>query len=176
MEKFGLKFGQKLREINFINVYKTDINKYKKLLRLCPNLVSLGDKYIVDLSLFVDSNELLVPKLSRISAEVQSKSIQLFETFAKNYENSLKKVLIGAAFGLKYNEINVLMKQMIHLKNFKELELWIKFIENPNKEFIDDLKAIAIHCNQLKSFKMNVFEINTAVYKHISNNSRTRHK
>jgi hypothetical protein len=43
------------------------------------------------------------------------------------------------------------------------LELWIKFIGNPKKEFIDDLKAIAIHCNQLKSFKINVMGINTAV-------------
>jgi hypothetical protein len=39
-------------------------------------LVSLGEKFIVDLSLFVDSNVLLVPKLSRISTEVQSKNIQ----------------------------------------------------------------------------------------------------
>jgi hypothetical protein len=102
IENFGLKFRQKLREINFINAYKTDdINKYKKLLRLCPNLVSLGDKYIVDLSLFVDSNELLVPKLSRISTEVESKNIQLFENFAKNYENSLKKSFNSTRFWFK---------------------------------------------------------------------------
>jgi hypothetical protein len=174
MEKFGLRFGQKLREINFVNPYKyhyktDDINKYKKLLRLCPNLVSLGDKYIFDLSLFVDSNELLMPKLSRIATKVESKNIELFETFAKNYGNSLKKVLILADFDLKDNEINVLMKQIIHLKNFKELEFCIDFVENRNEEFIDGLKAIAIHCNQLKSFKINVVGINTAVTKHIFN-------
>jgi hypothetical protein len=58
------------------------------------------------------------------------------------------------------------MKQIIHLKNFKELKLWI--------EFIDDLKAIAIHCNQLKSFEINVIRINTAVNKQIFNSSKGR--
>jgi hypothetical protein len=63
MEKFGLKFGQNLREINFTVAKTDDIIKYTLLLRLCPNLVSLNDKHLTHLLLFVDSNQLLVIKL-----------------------------------------------------------------------------------------------------------------
>jgi hypothetical protein len=81
MQKFGLKFGQKLSEITFNGGHKRDhIIKYKKLLSLCPNLIAFGKRLSTHLSLFVDSNELLIPKL--------------FETFAKNYGNSLKSISI----------------------------------------------------------------------------------
>jgi hypothetical protein len=63
IENFGRKLGQNLREITFIEYKQSIIKKYKKLLRLSPNLVSFGDEFGIDLSLFVDKNELLVPKL-----------------------------------------------------------------------------------------------------------------
>ncbi len=60
-------------------------NKYKKLLRLTPNLVSFGDESAIHLSLFVDKNELLVPKLSKmITAE---EDIQVIKTLVNNYKN-----------------------------------------------------------------------------------------
>jgi hypothetical protein len=82
MEKFGLKFGQNLREINFIVAKTDDIIKYTLLLRLCPNLISLNDKHLTHLLLFVDSNQLLMTKLWSIRIEVNpielhSKDIKL---------------------------------------------------------------------------------------------------
>jgi hypothetical protein len=66
IEKFGLKFGQKLSHILYYGCSGVQqdihIHKFKKLLRLCPNLVEIN----CDLSYFVDENELLVPKLSKI--------------------------------------------------------------------------------------------------------------
>jgi hypothetical protein len=170
VEKFGLKFGQKLCEIKFIGPHKRDdINKYKKLLRLCPNLISFGDRYYTNLAFFVDKNELLVPKLTKILTGVHSENIELFETFAKNYGNSLKNISIRADRRSKPNKTNVLMKNIIYLKNLNRLELWLKFGGNPNKGFIENLKAIAIHCNQLKKLKFNVSRTNPSLDKQIFN-------
>jgi hypothetical protein len=91
IEKFGQKLGQSLREIIFIEYKKININKYKKLLRLSPNLVSFGDKYSTDFSLFVDKNELLVPKLSKVLTE---EDIQVIKTLVNNCKNSLKSFSI----------------------------------------------------------------------------------
>jgi hypothetical protein len=78
IEKFGLKLGQKLREICFVSSHLDEnINKYKKILRLCPNLISFSDEYLADLSLFIDKNELLVTKLSKVNIKTKSKDIAL---------------------------------------------------------------------------------------------------
>jgi hypothetical protein len=176
MQKFGQKFGQKLHEISFIdgNESNDNIIKYAKLLRLCPNLVSLGDKYSTHLSLFVDSNELLLPKLIKVKTTVQSKGdIKLFETFAKTYANSLKNISLQTESNLIHrlnqNETNFLMKQIIYLKNLNHLELWLDFKGNSSEEFINNLKAIAIHCNQLKSFNFKVSKTKPLLHKYIFN-------
>jgi hypothetical protein len=113
-------------------------------------LVSFGDKYLTDLSLFVDSNELLVSKLTSISTEVQSEDIQLIECFAKTYGNSLKSVSFVGWLGINDIETNFLMKQIIYLKNLTKLDLMLEFSANSSQEFIHNLKAIALNCNQLK--------------------------
>jgi hypothetical protein len=133
--------------------------------------MALGDRYSTCLSVFVDTNELLVPKLSRVQILVQSKDIQLIKTFAKNYGNSLKSVSLEA---LAFNaitgiQINVLMKQIVYLKNLKRLELSFDFDQTSNQEFIDNLRAIAIHCYQLKRFELTVFWANPLLDKQIFN-------
>jgi hypothetical protein len=127
IEEFGPKFGQKLRQIQFISAYGSNdnIRKSKKLLRFCPNLITFGDRYVNLLSLFVDKNELLVPKLTSISTEVLSKDIHLMKNLAKNYGNSLKSVSFETFIGIDDIETNILMKQMIHLKNLTELDLML---------------------------------------------------
>jgi hypothetical protein len=166
IQEFGLKFGQNLREITFIgDIESNHINKYKKLLRLCPNLIALKG----DLSLFVDSNESLVPKLTNFETRVQSKDVQLIETFAKNYGNSLKNVLFDCNYGINDNETNALIKQMVYLKNLTKLDLLLSFSGSLSKEFFDNLKAIAINCNQLKSLKLHVLGNNTSVNKQVFN-------
>jgi hypothetical protein len=171
IEKFGTKFGQKLLEITFIKSResKHNINKYKKLLRLCPNLVVFGERSFTDLSLFVDNNELLVPKLESIGFQINSQNIQLFETFAQNYKNCLKSVSISACIRNNDIDCNVLLKQMIHLKNLTELKLFLGFEENSSEEFVENLKAIAIHCNQLNTFKFDALRTNPLVHKQIFN-------
>ncbi len=77
---------------------------------MIPNLVWLGDKNWIPLSQFVDSNELLIPKLTKIRIEVQLKDIQLFETFVKNDKNWLKSVSIDHCVR-NNNKANVLIKQ-----------------------------------------------------------------
>jgi hypothetical protein len=149
IEEFGRKFGQKLREIQFISAYGSNdnIRKSKKLLRFCPNLITFGDRYVNLLSLFVDENELLVPKLTSISTEVLSKDIQLMKTLAKNYGNSLKSVSFETFIGIDDIETNILMKQMIHLKNLTNLDLMLgvntNFSANSSQEFVQNLEAIA---------------------------------
>jgi hypothetical protein len=171
IEKFGLKFGQKLREISFNGDYESNDNKikYKKLLRLCPNLVLVNGGYVKDLSLIVDNNELLVPKLSTIDTIVLSEDIELFETFAKSCGNSLKSASIATDFDVNENESNLLIKQIIYLKNLNHLELLLIFGENSNQEFIENLKSIAIHCNQLKNFKFRAFGTNSLLNKQVFN-------
>jgi hypothetical protein len=173
IEKFGKKLGQKLVEITFIKSRESEynINKYAKLLRLCPNLVAFGERSFTHLSLFVDSNELLVPKLSSIGfdSQLDSQNIQLFETFAQNYKNSLKSVSISACIRDNDIDCNVLLKQIIHLKNLTKLKLFLGFDENSSEEFIDNLKTIAIQCNQLNSFKFDVLRTNPLVHKQIFN-------
>jgi hypothetical protein len=63
IEEFSLKFGQKLRKIVFISDYESNQNmiELKKLLRLFSYLITSDDKDITHLSLFVDTNKLLVP-------------------------------------------------------------------------------------------------------------------
>ncbi len=148
IEKFGRKLGQNLREITFIEYKQSIIKKYKKLLRLSPNLVSFGDKFGTDLSLFVDKNELLVPKLSKV--KIREVDIQVIKTLVNNYKNSLKTFSIS----LKENT-NVLMQQIIDLKNLNRLELR-GFVENPVQVFVENLKAIAINCNQLNHLRFTV--------------------
>jgi hypothetical protein len=64
------------------------INKYKKLLRLCHYLIVFGGKLETRLSLFFDTNELLVPKPTRIETSVDSEEdFRLFEVFVKNHKN-----------------------------------------------------------------------------------------
>jgi hypothetical protein len=80
------------------NYENTDnIRKCKKLLRLCPNLNTFGDRYDTHLSLLVDKNEVLIPKLSEVVIALRSQDIELIETFTKNYGNSLKSVFIDAS-------------------------------------------------------------------------------
>jgi hypothetical protein len=166
IEKFGLKFGQKLRQICFINTFESNDNiiKYKKLLSLCPNLITLSKGFLTDLSLFVDSNQLLIPKLSSIRTTVQSKDIQLFERFTKNYANSLKSISIRAN-GLNQNEINVLMRNLVHLKSLIQLQLSLHFVCVTNKNmFFDNFKSMAIECKQLKRFEFCVLGINESLF------------
>jgi hypothetical protein len=183
IQEFGLKFGQNLREITFIgdnidsnyinnidsnhinNIDCNDINKYNQLLRLCPNLIALKG----DLSLFVDSNQLLIPKLTKLKTKLQSKDIELIQTFAKNYGNSLKSVLFECNYSINDNETNALIKQIVNLKNLTKLDLLLSFNTNLSQQFFDNLKAIAINCNQLKSFKFHVLGTNTSVNKQIFN-------
>ncbi len=96
------KINHKSSSINHVNfkvVYKSHYNKIsiitkcKKLLRLCPNLITLSNKCVTFLSLFVDKNELLIPKLSKVRLTLNFEEIELIETLAKNYANSLKSVL-----------------------------------------------------------------------------------
>jgi hypothetical protein len=166
IQEFGLKFGQNLRQITFIgDIESNHINKYKKLLRLCHNFIELKG----DLSLFVDSNELLVPKLTNLKTRLQSKDIQLIETFAKNYGNSLKSLLFDCNYSINDNETNTSIKQIVYLKNLTKLDLILRFSANLSQQFFDNLKAIAINCNQLKSLKFHVFGTNTSVNKQIFN-------
>jgi hypothetical protein len=54
IEKFGLKFRQKLEKLTQIRFIRDEnINKHK-MLRLRPNLTALGDIYSIRLSVFVD--------------------------------------------------------------------------------------------------------------------------
>jgi hypothetical protein len=160
IEKFGLKFGQQLREICFISSdLDKNINKYKKLLRLCPNLIAFSDKCLVDLSLFIDKNELLVTKLSKVNIKIESKNIALIETFVKSYKNNLKSVSFVAL--INDIETNVLMKQIVYLKNLTKLGLDVNFREISIKNFIENLKSIAINCNQLNSFEFHVLGTNS---------------
>jgi hypothetical protein len=117
-------------------------------------LVSLNDKYFTHFSLFVDSNLLLVTKLSRVRIEVNqielhSKDIKLFETLAQNYRNSLKSISIRADYYLNENETNFLMQRMVYLKPLTELELWLKLGRNSVQVFVENLKAISFYCKQL---------------------------
>jgi hypothetical protein len=170
IEKFGLKFGQHLREICFISSHLDEnINKYKKLLRLCPNLISLSDEYLADLSLFIDKNELLVTKLSKVNVKIKSKNIELVETFVKNYKNYLKSVSFIPISTINDIETNVLMKQIVCLKNLTKLELWLNFGKISIKNFIENLKSIAIHCNQLNSFEFHVLGTNSLLNNEIYN-------
>jgi hypothetical protein len=90
----------------------------------------MNDKNFTLLSLFVDSNQLLVPKLSTIETRLDSIDIQLFETFAKNCGNCLKSIAIRANYSLNDNEINVLLQNLVHFKSLIQLqfELWVPFI------------------------------------------------
>jgi hypothetical protein len=122
-----------------------------------------------DLSLFVDSNQLLIPKLTKLKTTLQSKDIELIQTFAKNYGNSLKSVLFECNYSINDNETNALIKQIVNLKNLTKLDLLLSFNTNLSQQFFDNFKAIAINCNQLKSFKFHVLGTNTSVNKQVFN-------
>jgi hypothetical protein len=49
------------------------------------------------------------------------------------------------------------MKQIINLKNLNRLKLKLDFQKTSNQEFVDNLRAIAIDCNELKRFGINCF-------------------
>jgi hypothetical protein len=174
IEEFGRKFGQKLRKIGFIRAYDViesndNITKYKKLLRLCPNLIALGNGYVTYLSLFIDKNELLIPKLSKVAIRLLSEDFQLIETFAKNYGNSLKSITFENCFWGDNIEANILMKQIIHLKNLTKLDLTLRPNANSSKEFVENFKAIAIHCKKLKRFYLFIAKSNPLLNKQIFN-------
>jgi hypothetical protein len=90
------KFGQKLSEISFIGGHKKDhIIKYNKLLSLRPNLITFGKRLSTHLSPFVNSNELLIPKLSTIEAifhsiDTQTGQICVFIQCNKNCKFNLR--------------------------------------------------------------------------------------
>jgi hypothetical protein len=110
-----------------------------------------------------------VPKLTNLKTRLQSKDIQLIETFAKNYGNSLKSVSFECNYNINDNETNALMKQIVYLKNLTKLDLILRFSANSSQEFVNNLKAIAINCNQLKSLKFHVFGTNNSVNKQMFN-------
>jgi hypothetical protein len=98
-----------------------------------------------------------------ISTEVQSEDIQLIECFAKTYGNSLKSVLFVGWLGINDIETNFLMKQIIHLKNLTKLDLMLELSANSSQEFIHNLKAIALNCNQLKQLYFFVAKTNPSL-------------
>jgi hypothetical protein len=61
------------------------------------------------------------------------------------------------------------MKQIINLKNLNRLKLKLDFQKTSNQEFVDNLRAIAIDCNELKRFELIVFGSNTLLNKQIFN-------
>jgi hypothetical protein len=61
------------------------------------------------------------------------------------------------------------MKQIIHLKNLTKLELILEFREDSSKGFVENLKAIAIHCKQLKRFYLTIEKTNPLLDKQIIN-------
>ncbi len=88
----------------------------------------------------------------------------------------MKSVAIRAHFDverdktLNHYELNVLMKQMVYLKNLNQLELSLQLDErNSNQQIVDNLKSIAIHCNQLKRFKLCVTQTIAPIDKQVFN-------
>ena len=162
IEQFGLKFGQKLSQISF-KTTSNSVDKHKKLLRLCPNINGFIDGYITDLSIFVGNDSVLVPKLSKIGLRPESQDFDYIENFAKTYGNSLKSVLFEACLRVNDIETNVLMKQIVYLKSLQKLDLMLEFSANSSKEFIENLKSIALNCNQLKQLYFFVAETNPSL-------------
>jgi hypothetical protein len=168
IEEFGLKFGQKLTEITF-KTTSNGVEKHKKLLRLCPNIIGFIDGYVTDLSVFVGNNDVLVPKLSKIGLRLNSQDFDYIKNFAKTYGNSLKSVLFEANLGVDDIETNVLMKQIVYLKSLQKLDLMLEFSADSSQEFIENLKSIALNCNQLKQLYFFVAETNPSLDKQIFN-------
>jgi hypothetical protein len=78
----------------------------------------------------------------------------------------LKSVWFEAYREINENETNVLMEQIVCLKNLNQLDLNLKY---GGQEFANNSKSIAIHCNQLKRFEIFVYETNLFVDKQIFN-------
>ncbi len=139
-------------------------------------MIALNDTFWLDLCLFVDSNQLLVPKLTSARITITSKHIQLIETFVNNYQNLLKSFAIRAHYDVEREktlndyELNVLMKQIVYLKNLNQLELSLQLDEtNSNEQIVDNLKSIAIHCNQLKRLKLCLTQTIAPIDKQVFN-------
>jgi hypothetical protein len=55
---------------------------------------------------------------------------------------------------------------MIHLKNPTKFDLTLNFSQNSYKEFIENLKSIALNCNQLKHLHSSAKPIHHLINKY----------
>jgi hypothetical protein len=91
IREFGEKCGQKLEKIRFSN-REDDRNddKYKTLIKLCPNLRQLLRIKLKDI---VGNNELFLPKFKEVfvlDAFESNEDKELFELFANKYKDQIK--------------------------------------------------------------------------------------
>jgi hypothetical protein len=154
LKEFGLKFGQQLRSIDFVIRHYNKINNtefdssFKRLFRLCPNLLSLMG---VKLSYLIDSNQVLVPKLSKLKLYYEETDRQLVDSFARNYRNTLKSLHILNGFIWDENNLYSLLKRINCFEKLEDLKLTAIRVKEFSSVMIDIMTNIGIKCKNLKS-------------------------
>jgi hypothetical protein len=155
--EFGLKCGQKLREISFRYIYGNEVNCYKKFLNLCPNLLSIS---YLKLSDFIDNERVLVPKVTQIKSLRIYKEYQLMEVLANCCSNTLKTLTISH-IDSEEKVLSFSMKQISRLVNLEKLSLDLLYYQNITKSFIEDMKNIGINCVKIKSLGIRIECVNS---------------
>jgi hypothetical protein len=152
---FGKKCGQQLREItNKYCRYKFEYDqKFKNMLESCPKLCSLNG---LKLETFVDSNRLIVPKVSRIKGQrvFGEIDLDLIKVLTDNCMNSLK-VLQISDINLEYvDQRNCLMKLISRLVGLEEFNLELD--HESYEPFVNNMDIIGSNCNKINKLEIHI--------------------
>ncbi len=158
VRQFGQKCGQKLEKINFKNREndKND-NKYKTLIKFCPNLKLLFE---VKLSDFIANDFILLPKLKEVFISdlfKRDSNKELFELFVNNYKKQMKRL------DCQTHSVNQDIHKIQSFKAITRLEALeeLSVVENGFPIFFDCMESIANHNKQLNKIFYRIQDSNT---------------
>jgi hypothetical protein len=158
VRQFGQKCGQKLEKINFKNREndKND-NKYKTLIKFCPNLKLLFE---VKLSDFIANDFIFLPKLKEVFISdlfKRDSNKELFELFVNNYKKQMKRL------DCQTHSVNQDIHKIQSFKAITRLEALeeLSVVENGFPIFFDCMESIANHNKQLNKIFYRIQDSNT---------------
>ena len=146
--QFAQKFGPNLKSVEFCT--SCDVNR---ILRFCPNLVSVSE---VRFNRLFDNKEVLVKNLKKALKVCDIRDKELFEIFVKNNPN-LSHLDIRLSLDSSADTCAVIA-MLSQLKHLEILSIQMKDNDSYDNRMAKSVESIAMNCNKLKSFELDVSE------------------
>ena len=160
INKFGQKFGLKLKRLYLQSVY--NYNNNYKIIKFCPNLTHL---WVSRLKCAFDGNQVLCKKLKYFEFNYSSKDRTRIDSFIESNKNSLKVFSINFEDeeDVNENDFNVLFNSLSKLTKLKSFLFNLK-LKEIDISLIKKFKKFTKNCKLLKRLYLYLVFNNIEVF------------